>query len=235
MASLLLPPRPTANNIAAATPPLPSTTNTSTTMPEYKLTYFNGRGMGELIRWIFLYGNIPFTQERVELSEWPERKKATLGGKLPTLEVDGELLLQSSAIGRYLATKTGLVPQCPWRAAQCDALVDTFKDVLFAIFDIVSPKDQTEEEKQAKLREEYLPQTLGPLMERLEQQLQNKEWFVEDKMTWADLAIGRAMEEVFLALPDLCQKFPRVNAQAEKIYQLPRIKEHRKTRPVTDF
>lgn len=44
-------------------------------MPEYKLTYFNGRGMGELIRWIFLYGNMPFTQERVELSEWPERKK----------------------------------------------------------------------------------------------------------------------------------------------------------------
>lgn len=62
---------------------------------------------------------------------------ATLGGKLPTLEVDGDLLLQSSAIGRYLATKTGLVPQCPWNAAKCDALVDTFKDVLFALFDIV--------------------------------------------------------------------------------------------------
>lgn len=45
-----------------------------------------------------------------------------------------------------------------------------------------SPEDKTEEEKQKTLREEYLPQTLGPLLERLEQQLQGKEWFVEDKV-----------------------------------------------------
>lgn len=218
-------------------------------MPEYKLTYFNARGMGELIRWLFLYADIPFTEERVEMEAWPEKKKLIPGGKLPILEVDDKWITQSSAIGRLLATKAGLVPQCPWRAAVCDALVDTFKDVLFALFDIMMPEHpistlsllsrevetKTVEEKLKELREGYLQHTLGPMMDRLEKRLEKREWFIDDRMTWADLAIGRVMEEVFGPLPELRKTYPKVNALAERIYQLPRIKEHRETRPVSTF
>lgn len=43
-------------------------------MPEYKLIYFNARGRAELIRWIFAYGDIPYTDERFEMAEWPAKK-----------------------------------------------------------------------------------------------------------------------------------------------------------------
>lgn len=45
-------------------------------MPEYKLIYFNARGRAEISRWIMAYGNIPYTDERVEKADWPERKKS---------------------------------------------------------------------------------------------------------------------------------------------------------------
>ena len=43
-------------------------------MPEYKLIYFNARGRAELVRWIFAYGDIPYTDERFEMEDWPTKK-----------------------------------------------------------------------------------------------------------------------------------------------------------------
>lgn len=45
-------------------------------MPEYKLIYFNARGRAELTRWIFAYGDIAFTDERFEMSDWPAKKQS---------------------------------------------------------------------------------------------------------------------------------------------------------------
>lgn len=45
-------------------------------MPEYKLIYFNLMGRAELTRWLFAYGGIPYTDERIEREEWPEKKKS---------------------------------------------------------------------------------------------------------------------------------------------------------------
>lgn len=47
-------------------------------MPEYKLVYFNFRGLGELSRLIFHYAQVPFEDVRIERSDWPELKKSKL-------------------------------------------------------------------------------------------------------------------------------------------------------------
>jgi len=40
----------------------------------YKLTYFNGKGRAELVRYIFAQAGVAFEDVRVERSQWPELK-----------------------------------------------------------------------------------------------------------------------------------------------------------------
>ena len=44
-------------------------------MPQYTLHYFNVRGLGELIRYIFVQAGQEFTDHRFEGTEWAEEKK----------------------------------------------------------------------------------------------------------------------------------------------------------------
>jgi hypothetical protein len=43
-------------------------------MTQYKLHYFNFRGLGELARLIFHYAGVAFEDVRFERSEWPQLK-----------------------------------------------------------------------------------------------------------------------------------------------------------------
>ena len=47
-------------------------------MPEYntdyKLTYFDVRGLGEPIRWVLTLAGIPFEETRISFADWPALK-----------------------------------------------------------------------------------------------------------------------------------------------------------------
>uniref|UniRef100_F1LBG7 Glutathione S-transferase 1 n=1 Tax=Ascaris suum TaxID=6253 RepID=F1LBG7_ASCSU len=76
-------------------------------MSQYKLTYFNIRGLGEGARLIFHQAGVEFEDNRLSREDWPSLKPSTPFGQLPLLEVDGEVLAQSTAIFRYLGRKFG--------------------------------------------------------------------------------------------------------------------------------
>ena len=76
-------------------------------MVHYKLTYFNGKGLGEIIRLVFALAEQEYEDVRVEFAEWPALQPSTPFGKLPLLEEDGKILAQSNTIARYLARKFG--------------------------------------------------------------------------------------------------------------------------------
>lgn len=42
--------------------------------PAYKFTYFDLRGVGEVIRYIFKYANIEFEDVRIKGEDWPKVK-----------------------------------------------------------------------------------------------------------------------------------------------------------------
>lgn len=44
--------------------------------PKFKLTYFNIRGLGEPIRWLFAYGGIEYEDNRIERDDWPTLKSS---------------------------------------------------------------------------------------------------------------------------------------------------------------
>jgi len=48
---------------------------------------------------------------------------------LPQLEVEGKRITQSVAISRFLAKRFDLMPECEWKAAKCDEVVDVVQDL----------------------------------------------------------------------------------------------------------
>uniref|UniRef100_A0AC34G019 GST N-terminal domain-containing protein n=1 Tax=Panagrolaimus sp. ES5 TaxID=591445 RepID=A0AC34G019_9BILA len=100
-------------------------------MVYYKLTYFDARGLGEAIRLIFKYANVDFEDNRFEANQWPKIKPTTPTGFVPVLEFDGNYLVESAAICRYLARKYGLAGKADLEEAKADAIVDQNKDFSF--------------------------------------------------------------------------------------------------------
>ncbi|KAG7170368.1 Hematopoietic prostaglandin D synthase-like 1 [Homarus americanus] len=204
-------------------------------MPEYKLVYFNAKGRAELTRWILAYGGTAYTDERVELENWPERKKTIMTGKVPMLEIDGKQLPQSLAIARYVAKKAGLVPEDALRAAYCDALVDTVSDLITEGHK-AKTSGKSEEDGKKAVREEFIPNHAEPVMERLNKHLGEKEWYTSGKITWADLSIASYFgEETNGFSSKLLDKYPALKAHIQKVRNLPKIKEWLAKRPVTSM
>ncbi len=81
-------------------------------MVQYKLLYFNGRGLAELSRYILAIAGQEYEDARFEFSEWAAIKPTTPFGQVPLLEIKEENsvthISQSNAIARFLANKFGL-------------------------------------------------------------------------------------------------------------------------------
>ncbi|KAK7027291.1 hypothetical protein SK128_005166 [Halocaridina rubra] len=203
-------------------------------MPEYKLIYFNAKGTAELIRWIFTHGGITFTDERIEMEDWPERKSEMPHGKVPVLMIDEEPLVQSLAIARFAAKEAGLVPEDNLEAAMCDALVDTVNEMMKELYDNVRKYDD-DDEKQKYFEEIFFPNHLEPFLKNLNERLSEKEWFVTDQLTWADLMLARTMMQITEKHPDCLENFSDVAAHMERVCEVPSIKEWIENSPETAF
>ncbi|KAK6024243.1 glutathione S-transferase protein [Ostertagia ostertagi] len=97
-------------------------------MVHYKLTYFDGRGLAEIIRQILVVGGSDFEDVRYSFEEFPKHKEELPFGQVPVLEVDGKQLAQSHAIARYLARSFGLAGKSAWEEAIVDSIADLCKD-----------------------------------------------------------------------------------------------------------
>ena len=78
-------------------------------MPQLKLTYFDFHGgRAEPIRLALNIGGIAFEDHRFAPPEFPEVRKTTPFGQVPTMHVDGVQVTQCDAMLRYAGKLAGL-------------------------------------------------------------------------------------------------------------------------------
>jgi glutathione S-transferase len=159
-------------------------------MVQYKLTYFNGRGRAEVIRFIFAAAGQPYQDNRVEFANWPALKPSTPFGKLPVLEIINSKTIkisQSMTIARYLAREFKLAGSNSLEAAMADMyadqLVDLFNEMLKSHF-------EKDEAKKKELSEKFNKETLPNTLSKFEAQLAGNNGHLAGKeLTYADVIL----------------------------------------------
>lgn len=197
-------------------------------MPVYRLIYFNAKGRAELARWLFAYADVLYVDERFERENWSKYKKDFPGGKLPVLMIDDRQLNQSMSIARYLAKEFGLAPKDHLEAAHCDAVVDSCVEVLDKLYGVLT-SSKAEAEKKKECTEIAIP-----FLTLLNKSLEGKEWFISDKITWADLEIAFVVDWIIEKTP-VGLEFTSLVSHMKKVCALPAIKKWIKQRPATEF
>lgn len=232
-----------------------------------KLTYFNGRGLAETSRILFAAAGVDFEDCRYPITvlDWATYKmereefdqdKASgklwqSMDKLPFLEVDGEVISQSKAIERFLATKFDMMGSSHLEAAKIDSLcewVRDFKDIYQKVRG--APVDEKEEAK-TKFFGETLPERLVAFNKIVavtsssssEESVFNftgseQLYAVGNKLSLADIVIYAFLVEFFddkeLAQKayDTCDK---LKAIVNTVSSLEGVKKWLETRPQTPF
>ncbi|ESO13221.1 hypothetical protein HELRODRAFT_159857 [Helobdella robusta] len=201
-------------------------------MAGYKLVYFNGRGRAETTRLLFALSEIEYEDVRISIEQWPALKPKTFAGYLPFLEVDGQVLVESMAIARFVAREGNLAGACSFEQAQIDSILDILTNVFEKGVQMVI---YAEPDDKAKLRRELVEKTFPYVLKLLEKFLQEHQYFVNDKLSLADLHFFSVFESatpVYDGWPDLS---PKLKALYDRVAATPRISEYLKKRPATLF
>ncbi|CAG7830465.1 unnamed protein product, partial [Allacma fusca] len=202
-------------------------------MVEYKLRYFNLRGRGEPIRWIFHHTGMEFEDERIEQEDWAEIKSTFTYEQVPVLEFDGKGIFGSQPICRFLARLFGLCGQDDVEAAKCDEYVDAFQDIINAYVSFLKASDEEQKEEiKGELLEKLCPKYFT-IYEDVIAQREGGKFLVEEGVTWADLYIAAWLDTFLQMDENILEPFPHLTALREEVRGLPGIKEWLQNRPET--
>ncbi|CAL8146161.1 unnamed protein product [Orchesella dallaii] len=219
-------------------------------LDNYKLTYFDLRGIAEPIRLIFRYTNVPFEDHRVTPETWKDVKKTFKWQQLPFLDCNGKILTQSVAISRFLASKFGLNPppkNGAWNQAKCDEIVGAINDLRLQIKSyVLSKMGIGSKEDGALLRNTLLTSSVPRFLENLVELLDSirKDFGDDDafsegnfifgrKPVWADFWLAHFTDQWVEVLeePKMLEKYETLKKQQEEVYNLPGVAEWIKERP----
>jgi len=155
-------------------------------MPKLVLTYFDLDGSrGEVARLAMHLAGIAFEDKRIAGKDWPALRDSTPFQSLPVLEVDGKVIAQSNTINRYLGKLAGLYPKDDWQAARVDEVMDAVEDIII----MIGTTFALEGEAKKKAREALAAGSIAHFLRQFEARLKagGGEWFVENRLTVADL------------------------------------------------
>ena len=92
-----------------------------------RITYVNGRGRAELIRFLLSAAGVPFTEQFVESKEDLVALRESgklLFNQLPLLEINSLCITQSAAMARYIARNYNLYGASEEERVLCDQIFD---------------------------------------------------------------------------------------------------------------
>ena len=154
----------------------------------------------EVLRVSLYISNIPFEDVRISRDEFinmiktgflPNGKRVPFH-QLPVIEVDGEIIGQTGAIARYCGKISNLYSNDNINAAKIDQIIDAATDITNIVSPTIREKDEQKKiEDRLLLKNRLLPRWFKYLENILSQE--TSEWFVENKMTIADIAMWRLL------------------------------------------
>ena len=155
-------------------------------MQKYKLIYFDiPGGRGEPLRMAMHAAGIDYTDERWTFPEFGEKRSELRFRAVPVLEIDGKVVTQSNAIGRYLGKQAGLYPDDPVQALYCDEVCDAVEDMIHYIVQTFGLKGDDLRQAREQLVETRLKTFIAGFDELL--QRGGGEYFANNALTMADL------------------------------------------------
>jgi glutathione S-transferase len=203
--------------------------------PQYKLSYFESRGLAEQCRFVFAFAGVEFEDVRhKDMESWGKLKANYTWGVLPMLEEDGKVLAQSSAILRYLGKKFNLAGDNDFEAAKCDEMVEALGDLKKAAFPALMEKDETKKaELIATLKNETFPKFLSVFNKLIEA---NGGFLVGKRFSYADFAVASTVDIFADHLgKNLFDNYPAFKAHFDSVFNAKGIKEWVAKRPKSQF
>ncbi|KAM8953890.1 glutathione S-transferase-like [Pelodytes ibericus] len=189
-----------------------------------KLHYFNGRGRMESIRWLLASVDVEFDEEFVETREQYEKllnDGSLLFQQMPMVEMDGMKLVQTKAILQYIADKYNMHGTDPKEKVLIDIYVDGTTDLMALVLSMFFMPKESWEKQKTLIKDKALNRFL-PVYEN---GLQNQEYLVGNKFSWADVHLLEAIFTVEEIHPDILLHFPQLKAFKERISKIPTIKK----------
>ena len=197
-----------------------------------RLTYFDGRGLGEQIRFMLAETGTQYEERTITT---PLLKQLRENGELffkqlPLLEIDGLKLVQSGAIMRYLARKHDMYGSNATEAYQCDMIADGLADFRksFTSFDNYRLRKKDEAGYIAQVST-LLPKYLRPLEEMLiaSNGGEKKGFLLGEKITYTDVSLVEILEHVNELFPGILERdYPYLWLFRVHILERPELKAH---------
>ncbi|PIC30025.1 hypothetical protein B9Z55_021407 [Caenorhabditis nigoni] len=209
-------------------------------MVSYKLTYFDGRGAGEICRQIFAFAGQEYEDQRLTDEQWEEYKAAGKApyNQLPMLTIDGKPLAQSHAMARYLAREFGINGKTHFEEAQVNSLADQFKDYYAEARPYLAVKlGYTEGDADTLYKTVYLPafkKHYGFLSKALKSS--GHGFLVGDSLTWIDLLVAQHSADLLKREGEsLFDEYPDMKTHSQDVQRIPQIAKWIEKRPVSDW
>ncbi|NWR78803.1 GSTA3 transferase, partial [Centropus unirufus] len=191
-----------------------------------RLTYFNGRGRMEPVRWLLAAAGVEFEEKFLETRE--QYEKLIKDGELmfqqvPLVEIDGMKLVQTRAILSYLAGKYNLYGKDLKERAMIDMYVEGITDLTQMILMFpFSPPDA--KEKNLESIKERATSRYFPVFEKVLKQ-HGQDFLVGNKLSWADVELIEAILAVEEKIPAVLSAFPQLQAFKRRMSNMPTIKK----------
>ncbi|XP_055348120.1 glutathione S-transferase B-like [Paramacrobiotus metropolitanus] len=191
------------------------------------LGYWNIRGVSAPIRYLLEYVGQPYEFKGYDLSNAQEwfGVKETLGFEFPNLPylIDGDFkLTQGNAIIRYFARKHNLIATSEKDIIEQDVMDGVITEFLMAWVTVTYATPGKEEDLKR-----YRTENLTPMLQRFEKHLNNREYLVGNKLTYADFQFFERLDANIIMFPDLLKDFPNLKKFHDRIANLKGVKEFR--------
>ncbi|NXJ14217.1 GSTA3 transferase, partial [Odontophorus gujanensis] len=191
-----------------------------------RLTYINGRGRMETIRWLLAAAGVEF--EEIFLQSREQLLKLIKDGSLlfqqvPLVEIDGMKLVQTRAILSYIAGKYNLYGKDLKERALIDMYVEGVSDLMQLIFMFPFTPPEAKEKNLASIAEKATERYF-PVFEKVLKQ-HGQDFLVGNRFSWADVQLLEAILAVEEKVPSVLSGFPQLQAFKTKMSNMPTIKK----------